>query len=338
MGRKKLLFLIAGAVVIVTAAFLLFFFLRQPTAEPVADNQLSGQFIDPLTGLKVDKEPSFFPVSIMLDNAYEVPYDFGLEEAPIVFEALVEGGRTRFMAIYSSQQLLDTVGPIRSLRPYFLDWAEAYGGAMMHVGGSPQALIDIESSDLVDINQMGSDDIYFYRDEKLEAPYNVFTNSSMILKASERKKIATENLTPWNYQSLAASDEHAEQQVTIEFSEANQVAWVYNKEKNNYIRFVNQERFLTPMGDQITADNLIIIHTTITDIDPIGRLTMEVLGSGDALVIRAGQVLEASWIKNDPASRLVFLDKNTQSEVALNPGKTWIEVVSDLGKVVNLFK
>ena len=330
--RNKLIIAAIGAVLVVIAFLVYWFAFR---AEPeVADlrGSIEAPYSHPLTGQGLSEAANFFPLAVMIDNADEALFTFGLDMASIVFEAPVEGGRTRFMAIYDSQQGIDRVGPVRSVRPYFIDWAEGYkGAAILHVGGSPQGLNQLESASLINIDQIGADEIFFYRDEQLDAPSNVFTSSSLWLKAAERKKIESMDQNSWNFDTLQRRD--LEQQLTINFSPDNQAAWVYNSKMNNYLRFNNRERHLTPLGEQLSAANVIVIDVEVREIDGLGRLSLGTIGSGDAQVLTAGTYKPATWIKNNEDSSLIFLDKETQQELVLNRGATWIEAVDNLDKV-----
>ena len=93
-----------------------------------------------------DGESEKYPVAVMIDNKYEARPWSGLSYAGLVFEAPVEGGITRFLAVYSSSREIKKIGPVRSIRPYYLDWASGYGALMAHIGGSPAALADIANN------------------------------------------------------------------------------------------------------------------------------------------------------------------------------------------------
>src|SRR3989338_6720523 len=87
------------------------------------------------------------PLAVMVENLVDIRPQSGLSRADIVYEALVEGGITRFMAVYTLTEPIVKIGPIRSARTYYVDWAEEYGGVFAYVGGSPEALGLTGSSD-----------------------------------------------------------------------------------------------------------------------------------------------------------------------------------------------
>ncbi len=132
-----------------------------------------------LNGIGVEKIEDESPkvAGIMLDGHFDALPIKGVNEAAIIYEAPMEGVTTRFLAIYPAGQNIAEVGPVRSARPYFLDWLAEYGDALyMHCGGSPEALDLIQERKIFDANEFywGG---YYWRDHSRTAPYNLFTAS-----------------------------------------------------------------------------------------------------------------------------------------------------------------
>lgn len=334
---------IAAAVVLtiaVGAVFYYSFFPSRIARRPAPPATTSAQAVirHPLTGSAQQAVDDFFAISVMYDNFSDVKIRPGLEHAAVVYEALSEGGITRLMAVFDGSALVDTIGPIRSVRPYFIDWASEYGGVLMHVGGSNEALsILSENPDLLDIDQIGADEIYFVRDENVRSPHNVFSSRSSWLRIKDRFTIPHKRLTPWKFAEAPASEGPEQQQFQLYFSPGNHVAWVYNKPRNSYIRFTNGKRELFETGDQISAANIIIIEVPTETIDRIGRLKMKTLGQGEALIFSSGKLVRARWIKETRESRMRFIS-DQQEEVIFSPGASWIEVVPSLAIVAQTVK
>ena len=97
----------------------------------------------------------------------------------MVYEALAEGGITRFLAIFQ-EPLPISLGPVRSLRPYYLDWGLEYGVPVAHAGGSQPALAEVPELGLKDINALEYDGSYFFRTTGRVAPHNLYTNSTLL--------------------------------------------------------------------------------------------------------------------------------------------------------------
>ena len=113
------------------------------------------------------------PIAVMIDNNVENDEQVGLQDAYLTYEIIVEGGLTRIMAIYKD---VDTsvIGPVRSSRHYFLDYALENDAIYAHYGWSTYAENDIEALSVNNINGLYDD--AFYRDSSIAAPHNVFTS------------------------------------------------------------------------------------------------------------------------------------------------------------------
>ncbi len=334
MSRKIQIGIGALLTIVVGAVFYFSFFAKRgPTQLPEASvPQEEAEIIrHPLTGESMTEARDFFIVSVMYDNISESANRPGLEDASIVYEAPAEGGITRLMAIFDSSKEVTALGPIRSARPYFVEWASEYGGVYMHVGGSFEALRMLHASDLVDIDQIGAHERYFYRDESLSAPHNVFTSFTSWLQIGERFEVPSHHLMSWQYDELAPH-EPKQQQVEIVYWKGNEVAWAYNLDQNNYVRFLNGDRVLFSNGNQIAASNIVVMAVPTAVIDSIGRLRLDTTGSGPATIYRNGEAIDARWIKDSAEARTRFVSTD-QTEVVLNAGTTWIEVIPSLDDV-----
>ena len=151
---------------------------EQPSTRQDTVNGLANRRID---GVESSLATSnILPVAIVVENLESVRPQSGLSTANVVYETLAEGGITRFMAVYANDETTDPIGPIRSARHYFVDWAEEYGGLFAHIGGSPQALGILGTTDyMTDLNQFGFSE-YYYRDNNLFAPHNLFSSSDLM--------------------------------------------------------------------------------------------------------------------------------------------------------------
>jgi len=106
-----------------------------------------------LTGVQVDPAVNQRPTTaVMIENSTAARPQSGLDQAGVVFEAIAEGGITRFEAIYQDSQPA-YLGPVRSVRPYYIQWALGFDAAIAHVGGSPEALSDIKTWNAKDLDQ-----------------------------------------------------------------------------------------------------------------------------------------------------------------------------------------
>jgi len=174
---------------------------KSPVSEPEEKVEQGVNYRHPLSGQPVEAPvENFFAVAIMFDNAYDSRPQYGLDQADIVYEALAEGNITRIMGIFDSQKNIEKIGPVRSARLYFMDMAGEYGGVYMHVGGAPNALAKRGAYSFSDVDQIGAGEIYFWRDNDLSAPHNVFTSSANWLRAGDIKEVPKFSINRnWNF-------------------------------------------------------------------------------------------------------------------------------------------
>ncbi|MGH7241117.1 MAG: DUF3048 domain-containing protein, partial [Candidatus Saccharimonadales bacterium] len=152
---------------------------NKQTAKTVKPAKTAPIIVSNLTGLPVDASVNARPVTgVMIENSIDARPQSGLSEAGVVFEAVAEGGITRFLALYQDNQT-SNVGPIRSARPYYVSWDMGFDAAYAHVGGSPDALSDITSWGTKDMNQFYNGNSY-HRVSSRAAPHNVYTGIDVL--------------------------------------------------------------------------------------------------------------------------------------------------------------
>lgn len=279
-----------------------------------------------------------FPRAVMVENLVSVRPQTGLTRAGVVYEALAEGGITRFMAVYGGENA-DKIGPVRSARPYFVDIASEYSALYTHAGGSPDALSRIGDSEVVDLNQIGGDQAYFWRDSALRAPHNLFTKSEFLTFALRDKDILDEKASylGWSFEDEVSLDERSDsaQEIEIDFSTKNySVMYVYDNEENVYRRFNGGKAHVDELtGEHIQPKNVIIQYVEQRIVDDEGRLDISVVGEGDAIIFNNGKAVKGSWEKKDAESRTQFTD-NEGNGVSLTRGQTWVELVPKNNEVI----
>jgi hypothetical protein len=305
--------------------------------------QASLPFAPDLAGGNLYEHGHYYPLAVMIDNASPARPQSGLQSASVVYEALVEGGITRFMAIFD-QGSISQIGPVRSSRPYFLEWLTEYDAGYAHAGGSPEALTNIQKDRVHDINGIGNAAKAFYRDKTRPAPYNLYTSSFSLytLAVANNWKYSDAQITPWLFAKAGDSiptDAKVANKVTLYFTgtiKSTQVVYAYDAAKGGYLRSQagqpHQDRLTNA---QILVKNL-VIQTISNDISvgEKGRLTMTVDGTGKARIFQNGMVREVTWSKTTPEARTIFtgVDGN---QASFTPGNTWVEVLPE-GRTVNI--
>ena len=301
---------------------------------------------NPITGILYTEEEAkpwvdIRPFAVMVNNHQDARPQSGLISADIVYEVVAEGGITRFLTFFLTNTPTK-IGPVRSTREYYLVLVKELGDAMlMHIGYSPQALIDIESWPIRSLSRGGAS---FWRDTSL----NVATEHTAYVNGVDLRKKGDElgwqgfkKFDSWKFKDLATtySNEKTATKANYDFWYKGDfsVNWAYDDVNNVYKRFLGYDATGAPLPhtdretkNQITVKNVIVQFATESSIagDEKHRLDYQLLGSGQALIFIDGKVINATWSKADRDSRTKFYDKNGQ-EIQFNRGNFWISVVPD---------
>lgn len=286
--------------------------------------------VAPLTGLPV--ETSILQRrawAVVVENFPTVRPQFGLSQADIVFESPTEGGITRFLAIYQSQ-MPDKVGPIRSARSFFNDWARAYSPYYSHSGGSTKALNQLSQGygNIFDVNEFYNGSAYS-RDSGLDAPHNLFTSADKFLSyvKSKDKSGNTPTVPAMSFtdQPIGSS---TVQKITIPYKpEEYEVTYKYND--GYYERqLIGQTQTDANTTSPLRISNVVILFTDVTPIpgDSLKRVDLRTLGQGKVMVFSNGQKYTGTWEKNNLDDAIKFLDDSDQL-IPLKAGQTWISVI-----------
>ncbi len=272
------------------------------------------------------------PVAIVIENLSSIRPQAALGKANLVYETLAEGGITRFLAVYAGGEDIERIGPVRSARHYFVDWAEEYGGIFAHIGGSPQALGILGTSDyMTDLNQFGYSQ-YYYRDDNIGAPHNLFTTSELMSFALRDLEVESNgDYDPFLFKDDAEKQDRPEEvnNVVIDFSSTDYlVEWEYDRDTNSYLRWNGGEEHVDAnTSEQIRTKNIAVQYaeTSLLEADS-GRIDVVTIGEGEAIVFQDGVAVEGRWEKVERGDRTKFYDTDGE-EIKFNAGTTWIEVV-----------
>jgi len=341
-NKTKSNFKVYTLIFILIGAFIAYFylaFLKEDLSVVVEENKVYKKeytYFNKLTGLGVDlKEGETSQVVVaMIDNHPNARPQSGMSEAKIIYEVPAEGNITRYMAIFDSNQTVDLVGPIRSARPYFLDFSNEYGEVLyMHVGGSPEALTELKIAKHFDINQFywGNN---FWRDWERDAPHNVYTSSTNWQEIIEDKGYKNkEDWKGWKFdEQINATNTEKIKQINIVYSSYYEVSWKFNEFTNRFDYMHNGELYEDLIQNNLSVDNVLLQYVQTEITDSYGRLDMKTIGSGEARFLIAGKMIRGRWKKEDKNARTRFFDES-DVEISLIPGKTWVQVVSTMNKV-----
>lgn len=308
---------------------------REESKEIVAS--VPEHFYRRFDGLEVKDSAAanLWPVGVMIENLMSVRPQAGLSQASIIYETLAEGGATRFLVIFTGGSTASIVGPVRSARPYYLDWVYEYAALYAHAGGSPEALGNIRDYNTNDLNALSRDAVYYWRDKSRGAPHNLFTSGEKLIYALRDKGLLEKESTTrmWLFKDDVPLVDRGEDQkfYKVKFSSYTyEVEWKYIKEENLYLRYnADQVQVDVNNKQELKAKNVIVqIVPPEEYLGEKGRIGLNTHGEGKAFVLRDGVVIEGKWKKAERTDRTIFYDSNNQ-EIQFNRGQTWIEVLPE---------
>lgn len=287
----------------------------------------------PLSGVEVELPLTQRPVTaVMIENSPDARPQSGVQDAGVIFEAIAEGGITRFLSLYQEGQP-SYIGPVRSLRSYYIDWATPFDASIAHVGGSPDALSQIRSGgkDLDQFFNAGS----YWRQTNRIAPHNVYTSFEKMDALNKSKGYNSSKVQSWPRkidQPLAAPIAKSID-INISSSLFNS-HYDYDAASNTYFRSEGGQKHYVITSAQDSPGTQLHPKTIIAlvmsyGIESDGQHSFySTTGAGDVLVFQDGYVTKGRWYKPDRATQYKFTDANGAT-IKLNAGQTWVVAVQD---------
>lgn len=329
-----------------------------PTTKPV-----DAQSYCPFNGKKytVDDQLRWeakHPVGVMIENHPDARPQSGLSSADVVYEAVAEGGITRFLAMFLCDPAPQLVGPVRSARTYFLDWLSEYDAFYAHVGGAnsdgpADALQQIKDYGIKDFEGLSEDIKQGWQRDRNRIP-DVSLEHTMYLDIERLRKFAKDtwnwdakiNNIRWDstFEKWKFKDEKAPYQaveataaatVSYKFWDGSEhmfgISWNYNPDNKTYLRTMGGRPHIdNNTQKQIEVSNVIIMIQEQSSADDEYHdnlhLLYKTIGSGNAWVINNGQAEHAKWSKSGRTARTKFLNVDGE-EIPLERGKIWISIV-----------
>ncbi|MGI8406942.1 MAG: DUF3048 domain-containing protein [Actinomycetota bacterium] len=295
-----------------------------PSPSPEAKCPLSGiepensALLDrPAVAVKVENNPVAYPLS-------------GLEEAEIVYEEQVEGGQTRFMAIYHCSDATK-VGAVRSSRQVDPAIMSPTTQILAAAGGNDivRKFLTDAGVFLIDEDSAGEAMQRIPR-AGVSLEHTLFGNTKLLRKLGAKEHPEPPPQDQFRFGELTAKSKRATS-VSVQFSPAVTVNYEWAQDK--WLRSERGAPFMTESGQQIAVDNLIIeehiVNNSTTIFDVAGNPSIEiadVTGSGRAVLFRDGRVIVGRWVRKTKKDRVVYQTKDGE-ELTLKPGTTWVELM-----------
>lgn len=297
-----------------------------PTPTPVEKSWLTGvgaRTTEPVIGLKVDNAPT------------ARPFHRGLGQAAVVYVELVEGGSTRFLAVYDGAPDVE-VGPIRSVRESDLELLGQYGAIGLGFSGGNDGVLRtvrraVSAGELTDVSFDALPAAYRLGERRVDAR-NFFSRPSVL---AELKPSAAPSQDIGLRFSPKPRGGTAAAAVRTTFSPRYALTIRWNAAKGTY-SLVQQGQAITGAAPQ----NVVIQRVPVRDsayVDKLGTPTpyTDTVGRGSATVLRDGKKIAATWVRGSDEAPTRYRDAAGR-DVALHPGRTWVLLVPTSGSVSDL--
>ncbi|HEX5798302.1 MAG TPA: DUF3048 domain-containing protein [Candidatus Saccharimonadales bacterium] len=318
--KKKIIVIIAAAAILAGIAALILNLGKEEPAQPEPPQKFYSQ----LTGNEVSEEISNRPVlAVMIENSEAARPQTGLDSAGIVFEAVTEGGITRFLALYQ-EDMPKEIGPVRSVRPHFVSWLYGFDASVAHVGGSFNALQLVEQLKAKTLTQFTYTEPY-RRSSERAAPHNVYASTKALRSLQAELEYGKSEFSDIPRSDDSPAEMPDAKKISLDFSSpAFAVEFRYNKESNAYTRYLAGAPHVDASTNKpITVKNVVVIKVKGTNSD-----TIKAVGKGEAWVFKNGTSQKVRWEKSSHEGRIKIVDE-MGNEVPLNRGDTWIAALTE---------
>ena len=346
---KKVKILILIIIIIILSVGIYYFKVNKKIEQnPIEVGDLSNQNEEIVEEVKEDKVTNINifkgnerPIAFMIDNNKNAQPQASINSTYMVYEIIVEGGETRLMALFKGVEA-DLVGPIRSSRHYFLDYAMENDAIYAHLGMSPQADADMKAFNINSINgqiydtgKPRTDTSLYWRVKHKKAPHNAYTNTSSILKIAKDRgyKITSEKESVLNYTNqeinLQTEDSIIANTITIPYTDSHKVRYEYTAETKRYTRYSKNKKMTDEVSkEDITTKNIIITFArnyTLKDKEQKGRQDVVTVGELDGYYITNGRAIKIKCTKKDRTEQTTYVDLKG-NEINVNDGNTWVNI------------
>lgn len=284
-----------------------------------------------LTGVEIPIEVNKRPVtSIQIENSPDARPQAGLKDAGVVYEAIAEGGITRFNASFLESQP-EYIGPVRSVRPYYVFLTAPFDPIFVHAGGSGEGIAAIRDLGIKDMDH-GPNGGAFRRVSDRFAPHNLYTSMPELDKASQGRGYSSSNVKSFLRKKEQPNPAPNARSINMSISSPlYNVNYVYDQANNRYMRNMGGKPHTDHRsGEQIAPKVVIglVMNFSQNGIYSVYGTT----GSGTAFIFQDGIVHQGSWKKAGDREQFQFAD-GSGTPIAINPGQAWITLVKEPGSV-----
>jgi len=310
---------------------------RSPSPTPTPSATPTGP-LHPLAGTLADDAQSLDrPVlAVKIENSAASRPQTGLEVADVVFEELVEGGVTRFMALFQSQ-VPEELGPVRSARLVDVDLLPAYAPIFAISGARNEVMDALGRAGVTTL----ADGVGFYRDRAhgKSAPHNLYASGPRLYERGSGRDAVGEPPADWSFRAAVPSGAvdcgrdvvcaDAARSFSVAMSTIYSTGWEYDASAGLYRRLQNGAPFEVTGDGLVGAANVVVLGMSVGPgacCDPGGAplVKTQVIGTGRGIVLRDGRWFEIVWRKGARDAPMMFHSAVTDEILPLKPGPTWV--------------
>jgi hypothetical protein len=281
--------------------------------------------VAPLTGLPYPKRllKDRSALTIKIDNTPEAMPQYGINEADVVYEEIVEGGITRLAAIFNSQ-VPKVVGPVRSVRRTDREIVFPIGGIFAFSGGAEYAVRSIETAP-VKLYDEANAGAAMFRDPSRQIPHNLFANAQLLMDKDGKPRPP-----PPLFTYLSSGEKFRGPKVksfVVNFAGGYAVTYDWDSKTKSWERSIFGAPDVTAGGVRVSPTNVIVM--TVNYVGGVGVIDSyaQLIGSGHVEVFSNGRVDHGTWSRPNLRHDAVY--KNLQGKIInLTPGQTFVELLS----------
>lgn len=336
--RKNIITIIFIIIILCSSGVLAYKIMNTPKIEKEYENSLENTLsIEPIRVELEEEKINVYsgndrPIAVMIDNNKKAQPQGGLNEAYIVYEIIAEGGESRLMAVFKGANV-KKIGPIRSSRHYYLDYALENDAIYVHYGWSPQAQADIQNLNVQNINGIMESSKMFWRAKDKSAPHNVATTTEYILSIAEKKGYETtsnaKSVLNYTSEEINLEEGTPATNIIIPYSESNKTNYVYDEDSKMYVRYSKGKKVKDwSTGEDVTTKNIIITianNYPLQDGENKDRQNVENIGKLDGYYITNGRAIPIICNKSSRAAKTRYEDINGNL-IKVNDGRTFINI------------
>jgi hypothetical protein len=271
-------------------------------------------------------------IAAKIDNHPDARPQVGLEKTDLLFEELVEGGLTRYVAVWQSE-IPDLLGPVRSIRPMDPDIISPLGGIVCYSGGQERFVALMRKTPVYNAIHGQTDTAStFYRTPAKAAPHNVLVKAKELL-AQHTGIVAPAQQFAFSLDvpsSTAAKDGQPTASINYAFSSGTKGTWTWDATQKAFLRAQGTGPDVDASGAQLKASNVVVLRVPVSNDKGVPKT--EMIGSGEAWVSAGGGTVHATWSKASATDPIRLVD-SAGVTVRLAAGNTWIELVPLAGSV-----